>query len=172
MSFAGCRKRECVKIMKFGNGYEKMGGISIGHFIFYMFSKRYFNHDFFFDFRLSEILALVLIGIAVVTLFKYPNELYFDSGKLIFTVIYVALPFSFALGLPKFSSYSDSFSLEVLFLFILIWSSDTFAYLVGKFFGKHKMALKYPLKNLGRICRRCCFNIGFILLLLNTISLS
>jgi len=137
---------ECVKIMKFGNGYEKWVVYPLVIFIFYMFSKRYFNHDFFFDFRLSEILALALIGIAVVTLFKYPNELYFDSGKLIFTVIYVALPFSFALGLPKFSSYSDSFSLEVLFLFILIWSSDTFAYLVGKFFGKHKMAPKISPK--------------------------
>ncbi|WP_288438480.1 phosphatidate cytidylyltransferase [uncultured Chryseobacterium sp.] len=137
---------ECVKIMKFGNGYEKWVVYPLVIFIFYMFSKRYFNHDFFFDFRLSEILALVLIGIAVVTLFKYPNELYFDSGKLIFTVIYVALPFSFALGLPKFSSYTDSFSPEVLFLFILIWSSDTFAYLVGKFFGKHKMAPKISPK--------------------------
>lgn len=137
---------ECVKIMKFGNGYEKWVVYPLVIFIFYIFSKRYFNHDFFFDFRLSEILALALIGIAVVTLFKYPSELYFDSGKLIFTVIYVALPFSFALGLPKFSSYNDSFSLEVLFLFILIWSSDTFAYLVGKFFGKHKMAPKISPK--------------------------
>jgi phosphatidate cytidylyltransferase len=137
---------ECVKIMKFGNGYEKWVVFPLVIFIFYIFSKRYFNHDFFFDFRLSEILALALIGIAVVTLFKYPNELYFDSGKLIFTVIYVALPFSFALGLPKFSSYNENFSLEVLFLFILIWSSDTFAYLVGKFFGKHKMAPKISPK--------------------------
>lgn len=137
---------ECVKIMKFGNGYEKWVVYPLVIFIFYIFSKRYFNHDFFFDFRLSEILALALIGIAVLTLFKYPNELYFDSGKLIFTVIYVALPFSFALGLPKFSSYNDTFSLEVLFLFILIWSSDTFAYLVGKFFGKHKMAPKISPK--------------------------
>ncbi|MCW1963490.1 phosphatidate cytidylyltransferase [Chryseobacterium viscerum] len=137
---------ECVKIMKFGNGYEKWVVYPLVIFIFYIFSKRYFNHDFFFDFRLSEILALALIGIAVVTLFKYPSELYFDSGKLIFTVIYAALPFSFALGLPKFSSYNDSFSLEVLFLFILIWSSDTFAYLVGKFFGKHKMAPKISPK--------------------------
>lgn len=137
---------ECVKIMKFGKGYEKWIVFPVIVVIFYMFSKRYFYHDFFFDFRLSEILALALIAIAVVTLFKYPSELYFDSGKLIFTVIYVALPFSFALGLPKYSSYDNNFSLEVLFLFILIWSSDTFAYLTGKFFGKHKMAPKISPK--------------------------
>ncbi|MBK1894493.1 phosphatidate cytidylyltransferase [Chryseobacterium paridis] len=137
---------ECVKIMKFGKGYEKWIVLPVVAIIFYMFSKRFFYHDFFFDFRLSEILALSLIAIAVVTLFKYPTELYYDSGKLIFTVIYVALPFSFALGLPKYSSYDSSFSLEVLFLFILIWSSDTFAYLTGKFFGKHKMAPKISPK--------------------------
>ncbi len=137
---------ECIKIMKFGDGYEKWIVLPIVLLIFYMFSKRYFYHDFYFNFRLSEILALALIVIAVVTLFKFTSELYFDSGKLIFTVIYVALPFSFALGLPKFSSYDSSFSLEVIFLFILIWSSDTFAYLVGKFFGKHKMAPKISPK--------------------------
>ncbi|WP_375180734.1 phosphatidate cytidylyltransferase [Chryseobacterium sp.] len=137
---------ECFKIMKFGKGYERFVVFPLVIFIFYVFSKRYFNYGFFFDFRLSEILAMVLIVIAAVTLFKFPNELYFDSGKLIFTVIYVALPFSFALGLPKFRSYDNSFSLEVLFLFILIWSSDTFAYLTGKFFGKHKMAPKISPK--------------------------
>jgi phosphatidate cytidylyltransferase len=137
---------ECIKIMKFGNGYEKWIVLPIVLLIFYMFSKRFFHHDFYFNFRLSEILALALIVIAVVTLFKFTSELYFDSGKLIFTVIYVALPFSFALGLPKFSSYDSNFSLEVVFLFILIWSSDTFAYLVGKFLGKHKMAPKISPK--------------------------
>ncbi|MCD1119046.1 phosphatidate cytidylyltransferase [Chryseobacterium turcicum] len=131
---------ECMKIMKFGDGYEKWVVFPLVLFIFYVFSKRYFQHGFYFDFRLSEILAISLTLIAVITLFKFSNELYIDSGKLIFTVIYVALPFSFALGLPKYSSIDNTFSLEVIFLFILIWSSDTFAYLVGKFFGKHKMA--------------------------------
>ena len=137
---------ECIKIMKFDNGYEKWAVLPVVLIIFYMFSKRYFYHDFYFNFRLSEILAISLILIAVITLFKFTHELYFDSGKLIFTAIYVALPFSFALGLPRFSSFNGTFSNEVFFLFILIWSSDTFAYLVGKFFGKHKMAPKVSPK--------------------------
>lgn len=137
---------ECIKIMKFGKGYEKWVVYPIVLFIYYMFSKRFFNHAFFFDFRLPEILALALILIAVITLFKFANELYFDNGKLIFTVIYVALPFSFALGLPKYTSFNNTFTMEAAFLFILIWSSDTFAYLVGKFFGKHKMAPKISPK--------------------------
>ncbi|MBQ0151442.1 MAG: phosphatidate cytidylyltransferase [Chryseobacterium sp.] len=137
---------ECIKIMKFSNSYEKWIVLPLVLFVFYMFSKRYFGHGFYFDFRLSEVLALALVLIAVITLFKFTSELYIDSGKLIFTVIYVALPFSFALGLPKYSSIENTFSLEVIFLFALIWSSDTFAYLVGKFFGKHKMAPKISPK--------------------------
>ena len=75
---------------------------------------------------MSEILALSLIIIASITLFRFSSELYYDEGKLIFTVIYVSLPFGFALGLPKF--YDGTFTWEVFLLFVLIWSSDSFAY--------------------------------------------
>lgn len=137
---------ECIRVMQFGNGYEKWVVYPVAAIVLYMFSKRYFGHGFIFDFRLNEILALSLILIASITVFKFASELYYDSGKLIFTVIYAALPFCFALGLPKYSKYADTFSHEVFFLFVLIWSSDTFAYLVGKFFGKHKMAPKVSPK--------------------------
>lgn len=130
---------ECIKIMKFGNGWERYVILPIAIYIFYLFSKRYFHYGFNFNFNLSEILALSLIVIACITLFKFKNELYFDSGKLIFTVIYVTLTFGFALGLPRYT-LTGNFSLEVFMLFILIWSSDSFAYFTGKFFGKHKMA--------------------------------
>lgn len=133
---------ECIKIMKFDNSIYKWLVFPIAAFIYYKFTKRFFYHGFFFDYNFSEMLSLALIPIAAITLFKYSRELYFENGKLIFTVVYLALPFGFALGLPKFSTLdpSKSFTLEVFMLFVLIWSSDTFAYLTGKFFGKHKMA--------------------------------
>jgi len=133
---------ECIKIMKFDNSIYKWLVFPISAFIYYKFTKRFFYHGFFFDYNFSEMLSLALIPIAAITLFKYSRELYFENGKLIFTVVYLALPFSFALGLPKFSTLDPgkSFTLEVFMLFVLIWSSDTFAYLTGKFFGKHKMA--------------------------------
>lgn len=131
---------ETFRILSFGKGYERWLVFPLGLIVFYIFAKRYFGYDFYFNFRLSELLALVLIGIASVTVFKSPNELYYDNGKLIFSVIYAVLPFGFALGLPRYSSVDGTFSHEVFFLFLLIWSSDTFAYLAGKFLGKHKMA--------------------------------
>lgn len=138
---------ECIRIMKFDpKSWEKWVVFPLIILVFYYFSKRYFQHGFYFNFNLSEILALSLIVIAVITLFKFPKELYFDNGKLIFTVIYTALPFSFALGLPKFSMVEETFTLEVFFLFVLISSSDSFAFFTGKFFGKHKMAPKISPK--------------------------
>ena len=139
---------ECIRIMKFDNGIYKWLVFPIAAFIYYTFTKRFFYHGFFFNVNLSEMLSLALIPIAAITLFKFPKELYFENGKLIFTVVYLALPFGFALGLPKFSTLDPekSFTLEVFMLFVLIWSSDTFAYLTGKFFGKHKMAPKISPK--------------------------
>ena len=139
---------ECIRIMKFDNGIYKCLVFPIAAFIYYTFTKRFFYHGFFFNVNLSEMLSLALIPIAAITLFKFPKELYFENGKLIFTVVYLALPFGFALGLPKFSTLDPekTFTLEVFMLFVLIWSSDTFAYLTGKFFGKHKMAPKISPK--------------------------
>lgn len=137
---------ECVKMMKFDpKSWEKWVVFPVIVVVFYRFSKRFFQHGFYFNFNLSEILGLSLIAIAVITLFRFTKELYFDNGKLIFTVIYTALPFSFALGLPSFSS-DGNFTLEIFFLFVLIWSSDSFAYFTGKFLGKHKMAPKISPK--------------------------
>lgn len=138
---------ECIRIMKFSpKSWEKWVVFPLLIFVFYQFSKKYFNRSFYFNYNLSELLALSLIVIAIVTLFRFSKELYYENGKLIFTVIYTALPFSFALGLPRFSVAEGTFSLEVFFLFVLIWSSDTFAYFTGKFLGKHKMAPKISPK--------------------------
>lgn len=139
---------ESVKMMKFDpKGWEKWVVFPLIALVFFqLFSKRYFGHGYNYNFNLSEIFALLLIVIAVITLFRFPKELYFDNGKLIFTIIYTVIPFGLALGLPTFSTDGSSFTLEVFFLFVLIWSSDSFAYFTGKFFGKHKMAPKISPK--------------------------
>ena len=61
---------ECMKMMKFDpKSWEKWAAFPLIVFVFYRFSKRFFQHGFYFDFNLSEILALSLIVIAVITLF-------------------------------------------------------------------------------------------------------
>ena len=135
---------ECVKIMKFDGTFYRWLVTPLIVLVFYKFSTRFFGFGFYYNFSISEILALSLIAIASITLFKFSNELYYDEGKLIFTVIYTALPFGFALGLPW--DETQNFTWAVFLLFILIWSSDSFAYFTGRMFGKHKMAPKISPK--------------------------
>ena len=135
---------ECVRITKFDSTLYKWLVLPLIALVYYKFTTRFFGHAFYFNYNLSEILALSLIIIATITLFRFSSELYYDEGKLIFTVIYVSLPFGFALGLPKF--YDGTFTWEVFLLFVLIWSSDSFAYFTGRLFGKHKMAPKISPK--------------------------
>ncbi len=52
-------------------------------------------------------------------------------ANIYLAVFYLALPFSLALGIDI---------KLLLSVFIIIWASDSFAYLVGKNFGKHKLA--------------------------------
>ncbi len=137
---------ECVRIMKFYSNVYKWLVLPLVAFVFYQFTQKFFCFGFYFQFNLSEILALSLILIACITLFRFPEELYEDAGKLIFTVIYTALPFGFALGLPKYTLADNTFTWEVFLLFVLIWSSDSFAYFAGRLFGKHKMAPKISPK--------------------------
>lgn len=139
---------ETTRMMKYNpKSWEKYAVLPIILIVYYKYSKKFFEHGFYFDFNISEVLALSLILIAVVTLFRFSQELYYDNGKLIFTVIYLGLPFSYALGLPKFyTDGSEKFTSEVFMLFVLIWSSDSFAYFAGRLFGKHKMAPKISPK--------------------------
>ncbi len=129
---------ECIRIMDFGRGWERWLVYPASLYVFYLFSKRYFSQSFTYEPNFSDLMSLLLILIICVTLFRFTKELLVDSGKLIFTVIYVALTFGFALALPSFSD--GTFTLEAFMVFILIWSSDSFAYFSGRMFGKHKMA--------------------------------
>lgn len=135
---------ECVKIMKFDEkGWEKFAVLPIVLLVYYRYSEKFFHKSFYFDLNISELLAVLAILVAVVTLFRFSKELYYDNGKLIFTVIYLAIPFSLALGLATFT---HGISLEVFMLFVLIWSSDSFAYFSGRLFGRNKMAPKISPK--------------------------
>lgn len=135
---------ECIRIMDFGRGWERWLVYPASLYVFYLFSKRYFSESFTYEPNFSDLMSLLLILIICVMLFRFTKELLVDSGKLIFTVIYVALTFGFALALPSFSD--GTFTLEAFMVFILIWSSDSFAYFSGRMFGKHKMAPKISPK--------------------------
>lgn len=60
-----------------------------------------------------------------------------DISNFFISIIYIILPFGLMLRIPFTNgSYNPTY---ILATFFLIWANDTFAYIVGKTIGKHKL---------------------------------
>ncbi len=84
----------------------------------------------------AEVLQIV-IGFMILTvylLFIYFTFATFqldELAKFFLSFLYVSLPFSLAILIDK---------QLLLSMFIILWAADTFAFLTGKYLGKHKLA--------------------------------
>ncbi|UUF12346.1 MULTISPECIES: phosphatidate cytidylyltransferase [Flavobacterium] len=89
-------------------------------------------------------LDIVLLAITLVVSIKCIIFLFYDSvqkistsSKYLYLLGYIALPFLF---IVKISFGTNDYNPKIIIgLFVLIWTNDTFAYLVGKSIGKHKL---------------------------------
>ncbi len=79
----------------------------------------------------------ILVLFVPLALFVFEKLSKEDIQKFYLSIVYLVLPFALALNLSRNI---------LLTIFILLWSSDSFAYLVGKYFGKHKLAEKISPK--------------------------
>ena len=60
-------------------------------------------------------------------------------GRIFLSLIYIIIPFSLLIMIP-YLNHGDHYNYTIIIgIFILIWSNDVFAYLIGKNFGKHKL---------------------------------
>jgi len=101
----------------------------------YMFgiSKYLGIHPKFF-----ELLIFLLVFIVfIIELRKTKPNPYKNLGNLFLSIIYIALPITLATKIPF---VNNKYHFEVILsIFILIWANDSFAYIVGKNFGKTKL---------------------------------
>lgn len=67
------------------------------------------------------------------------EEIISHLGKIFLSVIYIVIPFVLMAQIPFLNTDFKYASTTILGVFILIWSGDTFAYLIGKNFGKTKL---------------------------------
>ncbi|CAD0008810.1 phosphatidate cytidylyltransferase [Flavobacterium chungangense] len=89
-------------------------------------------------------LDLILLAVTIVISIKCILFLFYDSvqkisisSKYLYLLGYITLPFVF---IVKISFGAIDYNPKIIIgLFILIWTNDTFAYLVGKSIGKHKL---------------------------------
>ncbi|NAW51678.1 CDP-archaeol synthase [Elizabethkingia argentiflava] len=131
---------ECIKVTKLKSFWQLVCTLVLVGCLYYRFSYKFFYQYFYTGIHIIDIFAIVLLILVFITLFKYPQEVQRVPGKMILSVVYLTIPFGFALGLPDYLPYNTYFSTEVFMLFVLIWSSDSFAYITGRLLGKHKMA--------------------------------
>jgi phosphatidate cytidylyltransferase len=89
-------------------------------------------------------LNLILLVITLVVSIKCILFLFYDniqkisiSSKYLYLLGYIILPFVF---ITKISFGIKDYNPKIIIgLFILVWTNDTFAYIVGKSIGKHKL---------------------------------
>ena len=92
----------------------------------------------------SNFLYQILLAITLIISVKCIHFLFSDGiqeiskpNKLIYLFGYVILPFFF---ITKISFGIKEYNPKIIIgLFIIIWTNDTFAYIVGKSIGKHKL---------------------------------
>jgi phosphatidate cytidylyltransferase len=76
----------------------------------------------------------------------FRKRAYNNHNSFSHLLLYGLIPFVLLLILPRFTQpYQNKI---VLSIFIMIWCNDTFAYLVGKNFGKHKLMPISPKKTI------------------------
>ncbi len=103
-----------------------------------------FGFDFFFNqsqFNIAIVLFMSLIVplMFVVELFKGGDRPLSNVGTTVLALIYVAAPMAMLAGVPLLLSGGEWNPLTMIFYILIIWSNDTFAYLVGVPFGKHRL---------------------------------
>ncbi|CAN5869500.1 phosphatidate cytidylyltransferase [soil metagenome] len=82
-----------------------------------------------------------------IELFRKKENPFVNIGWTFLGVLYVAIPFSLLVNFATpgglfftgFSKETHYYSSPLLTIFVLIWISDTMAYVCGRLFGKHKL---------------------------------
>jgi phosphatidate cytidylyltransferase len=100
------------------------------------------------DIQTLDIILLVstlLVSIkCIVFLFDNSIQSVSNLSKYLYLLGYITLPFVF---ITKISFGVNDYNPKIIIgLFILIWTNDTFAYIVGKSIGKHKLFEKISPK--------------------------
>ena len=113
---------------------KKIIPISIAILVYLFFYKIKLNRTY--DLILLLITILVAIKL-ILYLFNKRNSSINLFTKYLFLIGYILLPFVLITKLPfGIKGYNPSI---IISIFILIWTNDTFAYIVGKSIGKHKL---------------------------------
>jgi phosphatidate cytidylyltransferase len=114
---------------------EKYLGIIAGSIIYVMFATTFSAH---LSLAWYYNLIPVFLTIFIIKLFEKTHNEFSTLGFQVLGIIYITLPMVMLTKMGFFSSFDYSAGLPLGF-FILLWTSDTGAYLAGRSLGKHKL---------------------------------
>ncbi|TDL99234.1 MAG: phosphatidate cytidylyltransferase [Flavobacteriaceae bacterium] len=132
---------ELSKILQFKKPIWTIGSLFLTGLPVFVFSKSFFLHQPWpLDLSIQNLSAVVGFILSVVCLFKFSEELDLDQAKAIFMALYLGVPFGLAFSLVTVIDQGELISKEIFYLFVLLWTSDSFAYLFGNLWGKTPLA--------------------------------
>ena len=127
-----------------GYSFKAFPLIVLGSLI-YLIIGAYANHIVFASYMVNIEIFLLIIPIIftlfIASLYKISEKPFEELGIKVLSLLYISLPFGL-FNLVANKSIDEIGSYEPLLLiafFLFVWSSDTFAYLTGSAFGKHRL---------------------------------
>lgn len=131
-----------VMVLELSKGFNTLSGINISGITLVVLNAIIFLSFFFTsDQNLKTYLFFMIIPILVIPLIELlkDNENPILNGALsFFILIYIGLPFGLSNTLYFGNDSTKAYEI-LLGIFILNWSNDTFAYITGMLFGRHKL---------------------------------
>jgi phosphatidate cytidylyltransferase len=114
-------------------------GIMLGAILYTFGVVNLYTVDLTHYFLGAIVLSFGLIALA--ELYRKKKQPFENIGIALTGIIYIVVPFLLINYLIEFSrkTFTITEYWPVLSIFILVWCSDTFAYLVGRQIGKHKL---------------------------------
>lgn len=142
----------------------------VGSFLFFL---TYVNQDELINMKILLWYLIPLLVLFLTYLIYYKSDNYLgDAGQMVFGWIYISVPLAFLLRIGNMT-FSEGVTellpyegFQILLVFILIWSNDSFAYLVGRKIGKTKLApILSPKKSVEGFIGGIVFSILFAIVL-------
>lgn len=128
---------ELQKILDFDSIWYVIAALAVSSYLFFSYACRFYYGQSYEPFSFVALMPSLLFFMLTYIIFKRPDEIAYDTSKLIFMVIYLGLPFALMFRFISRRDVVDFEEINPLFLiFALIWLSDTFAYITGSLIGK------------------------------------
>ncbi len=95
-------------------------------------------NEIIFEYVGVALFLTIFISFASI-LFAKKEEVISHLGKIFLSIIYIVVPFTLIVKIPFLNTSFNYVNTTILGVFLLIWTNDTFAFLIGSNIGKHKL---------------------------------